>query len=32
MDSVWDKARKIFEAKMKKAGTEFGKAPAKVKA
>jgi len=29
MDSVWDKARKIFEAKMKKAGTEIGAAPAK---
>jgi hypothetical protein len=29
MDDVWDKARKIFEAKMKKAGTEFSAAPAK---
>lgn len=29
MDEVWDKARKIFEAKMKKAGTPVGAAPAK---
>jgi hypothetical protein len=32
MDHVWKKARKIFEAKMKKAGTEFGEAPPKKKA
>jgi len=29
MDSVWDKARKILEAKMQKAGKEVGAAPAK---
>ncbi|MFN0050977.1 MAG: hypothetical protein ACKV0T_02225 [Planctomycetales bacterium] len=28
MDDVWDKARKILEAKMKKAGKEVGAAPA----
>lgn len=28
MDEVWGKARKIFEAKMKKAGTAVGAAPA----
>lgn len=28
MDEVWGKARKIFEAKMKKAGTPVGAAPA----
>lgn len=28
MDEVWGKARKIFEAKMNKAGTKFGAAPA----
>jgi hypothetical protein len=31
MDDAWDKARKIFEAKMKKSGKEFGAAPAEVK-
>ncbi len=29
MDDVWAKARKTFELKMKKQGTEFGAAPAK---
>lgn len=32
MDDVWDKARKIFEAKMKKSGTPVGAAPAAKKA
>lgn len=31
MDDAWSKARKIFEAKMKKSGKEFGAAPAEVK-
>lgn len=31
MDDAWDKARKIFEAKMKKSGKEFGAAPAEAK-